>query len=864
MKVWFKRVLVGVVAVFILALLGLAIFLLTFDPNAYKNKVQELVANRYQRTLLINGDISLSLFPRIGLSVNEISLSNRNSTSVFASIDQTRVAVAIWPLLSNSLVVDHISVDGFKVWVTRSPEGVLNFQDLIDGQSEVVAPSAAMLLPPLRPALGLGQAQAQSTSVPLAGSPVANGTALQIDIAGLDMKDGEVHFNDAQNGYAGRFSNVRLNTGRVTFDQPFDVTLSGQLVGDEPKADAQIKGQALLRLDREQNRYAAQKLNVQVSGQLAALQAESVTLQGNVAYSATSRHFDASGLSLDVQGAVAGETPIEDLNASLAAPQLKVDPSRSLLEVQRLAVRASGKMPNEAFDIAFDAPALSISPEQAKGDKVSGTVKMTGESVLGLALEMSGLGGNSQNLTLKELKVDGTLKQPDRLARINLLSPVRWDAVAQQLGLTAIKGDVKIDAETLGAGGFEFPLIGSLLVDLPKQEISSDLNAVLNGNPLSFSTRVAGFDKPRIRLNLQADELDIDKLFPVVAATKAAKSASADPAPGADPAAADVAAQKPAEKAPQATDKPLDLSVLNTIDLIANAKVGRLMGRGVEASNLVIEAKALKGRLDVTKLTADLYGGTAAGKLGVTSKNAFTGQLNLAGVSVGPLVAAVSGHDRLTGTGNLRLNLNTQANTSDALLGALGGTVQLALRNGVIKGFNIQQSLAQASEALSQITRGQVPDIGAQYDLSRETQFTSLDASVNLVKGVGTLRTLAVDAPLLRVTQGTPATISLVNKSLDVVANVRVVNTMKGQGGPDLSTLKGITIPVRVHGPFAAMQYGVEWKAISGRVAQQVIERGLKDLIEKELKPSAAPSGQAESADPVKNLENTLKGFLGR
>src|SRR5690606_41995808 len=109
MKVWFKRVLISLVALFIVTLVGAAIFLLTFDPNAYKSKLEEIVYDRYQRTLAIRGDLELSLFPRIGLSVQDVSISNRNSTDAFASIDSARSAVAIGPLMFNRLVVDHVA-----------------------------------------------------------------------------------------------------------------------------------------------------------------------------------------------------------------------------------------------------------------------------------------------------------------------------------------------------------------------------------------------------------------------------------------------------------------------------------------------------------------------------------------------------------------------------------------------------------------------------------------------------------------------------------------------------------------------------------------------------------------------------------
>ncbi|TAM87131.1 MAG: AsmA family protein, partial [Candidimonas sp.] len=109
MKVWFKRISMGIVVLLIAALVGIAIFLLTFDPNAYKAKLERLVYNRYHRTLSIKGPLEVSLFPRIGLSVRGVSLSDSNSDDTFASIDSARFAVAIWPLISNRLVVDHVA-----------------------------------------------------------------------------------------------------------------------------------------------------------------------------------------------------------------------------------------------------------------------------------------------------------------------------------------------------------------------------------------------------------------------------------------------------------------------------------------------------------------------------------------------------------------------------------------------------------------------------------------------------------------------------------------------------------------------------------------------------------------------------------
>src|SRR5690606_28934769 len=138
---------IGLVVAFLVALVGIAIFLLTFDPNAYKSKLQEIVYARYERTLTIDGDIELSLFPRIGLAVQDVSLSDRGNTDLFASMESARLAVAIWPLMFNRLVVDHVAVTGFQAWMMRDADGNYNFDDLLSRRRAVSLPAPDLASP---------------------------------------------------------------------------------------------------------------------------------------------------------------------------------------------------------------------------------------------------------------------------------------------------------------------------------------------------------------------------------------------------------------------------------------------------------------------------------------------------------------------------------------------------------------------------------------------------------------------------------------------------------------------------------------------------------------------------------------------
>lgn len=872
MKVWFKRGLFGLVTVVIVTLVGLAVFLLTFDPNAYKSKLEEIIYNRYHRTLQIGGDIQLSLFPRIGLSVQGVSLSERYSRHIFASVDSARFAVAIWPLMSDRLVVDHVAVSGFKAWLTRDKEGDFNFQDLVDGLvsgSEMSNTQAA----PARSSSAGAAAPLQGSST--AGPAGASRTDFQIDIAGLDLKNGEIHFLDEPSASVVHVVRLDVNTGRMTFDQPFDVTLTGKLLGESPQAQASFGAQALVKMNPQTQSYSAQKLNVQVSGLLGKLQAKSATLKGNMAYSGYSQMVTASNVELLVQGAVQGARPIKDLDASLSVPQLKIDRSQSEFKLEKLALRAKGAWPSQSFDIAFDAPSLSISPDAAKGDAVSGTIKLSGSKVVGLALGLSGLGGNAQKLTLKELKLAGTLKQDGRAIQLNVSSPANWDVFQEQGGLSAMKGDVKFEDTALPNGGLEFPLIGSLQADLVKDEINSEINAIINGSKLDFKVKARRLDDPKVVFSLQADALDFNKFFPLPvdpaqATAPAGKSDAGKPAA----AAAKPASKASAKSASGAPPKPADtinLTLLNSVDISGNVKIRNLKVRAVQAERVSAAVHAAGGKLKVTQIAADLYQGKLRGQLSADAANAMTGQFTLEQIAVGDLWQSLSPEGRITGIANLKFDLNTQGATPAALVAGLNGSVQAQVRNGAIKGFDLTQTMREVGGAVQNVFSGQVPDIVSKFDAGRQTAFSSLDANIGFVHGQGTVTKLNMIAPMLRVSEGSPALIDLVQGRLDMVIKARVVNVLADQAGKALADLTGATVPLHVSGPFNALKYQVQWTEIGSRAVKQAVQNGLLDLLSnqagKELVPHSAKEPSAADAGKsgaVKSIGNALKGLLGQ
>ncbi|MGD8477367.1 MAG: AsmA family protein, partial [Burkholderiales bacterium] len=108
----------------------LAYIAATFDPNEYKGQLVDLVHEKTGRNLNIEGDIRLTFFPKIGVGLGPTQLSERDSETEFAGVDDLRVALALLPLLSKQIVVDEVVADGLRAKLVKHADGTTNIDDL--------------------------------------------------------------------------------------------------------------------------------------------------------------------------------------------------------------------------------------------------------------------------------------------------------------------------------------------------------------------------------------------------------------------------------------------------------------------------------------------------------------------------------------------------------------------------------------------------------------------------------------------------------------------------------------------------------------------------------------------------------------
>ncbi|MCG8427022.1 MAG: AsmA family protein, partial [Chromatiales bacterium] len=92
---------------------------------------------------------------------------------------------------------------------------------------------------------------------------------------------------------------------------------------------------------------------------------------------------------------------------------------------------------------------------------------------------------------------------------------------------------------------------------------------------------------------------------------------------------------------------------------------------------------------------------------------------------------------------------------------------------------------------------------------------------------------------------------NLVPETLDYTVTPVIVSTEKGQGGEGLDDLKGVPIPVRLTGSFAAPSFAIDWGQVLAGTQKAKLEEK-----KQELKQKVQEQLQDQLGDKLKGLFN--------
>ncbi len=834
MKAWLKRILIGLVVLMLFAFVGAAVFLLTFDPNAYKHKIESIVQERYNRTMVIEGDLELSLFPRIGLSVRKISLSEPNSTTTFASIDSARFAVAIWPLISNRLVVDHVAVSGLKGWIVRDEKGNFNFEDLLtQSPPSIETVDPRFKSDEIRPAPA---AAAESNSV----LPQPKKTDFKIDIAGLEVLNGAIFYKDRLNNLDMRLNRMTVNTGRVTFDQPFDVSVTGNLEGARPVANASVNIQGLVKLDPVTKLYTARNLEANIKGVVGDVDVQTGTLTGDFEVDSFAHALTGSGIDLTISGKGAKGTGLRNLDMSLAAPKLNFDSTAPLLQMTNFAVKGTASdEDDESYEWVLNSPALDISPTGAGGKPLTGSVRIKGKEQFGVNFRMEGISGTSEALNVAQIKLDGAYARGNKRAvNFNISSPAKMDLARRLVALSAMSGNVVLkDVETREQN---IPVIGTFSADFLKSVASFKADAVINSGKFSFDGSISRFDEPYVRFAVGADSVNLDELIDNVS-DAAAPAPAAAPGDTKAPAAAQPADAKPATTAVRNLVSDLMGSLIGS----GTASLKQITYHGVVYNDVTAVLNFTKDQLGITDIKSSIFDGQVQGDALINMKdNEVTTKLNFQDVSIEPLLKGLGMNPVMTGTGTFALvfasrNAPEGANWLTNATGSLEGQAS----DGAISGFDLAPMLADPAAYANNIEQAGT----WKFDPAAKTPYKTLKTKLVLDKGElhFTHFSLLTD-PLLIQADDNLAVYNLINNQFSFPGKfVTRQPVTLNQDGLRVS-IKQVTLPFELSGSPQGAQLKVKWQRLNNSPLGQFVKQR-KDK-EAEAQKQAAEQAAAQKA----------------
>jgi len=190
-------------------LLCLVLFFATFfDINDCRKAIIDAVFAHSGRTIHFSEDIHFDLMPTLGVQLGRLEISNAAgfAASPMIEIDSARVGVRFLPLFLGEIQFGPVQVKGLRLNLERDAAGSTNWDDLVGRKKSH------------------GRRPEQ-----------ADNTGLIFEVAGVEIHNATVTWQDHLAGRAFSLGDINCSTGRIANNTPFLV--KGEFSYSQPESD---------------------------------------------------------------------------------------------------------------------------------------------------------------------------------------------------------------------------------------------------------------------------------------------------------------------------------------------------------------------------------------------------------------------------------------------------------------------------------------------------------------------------------------------------------------------------------------------------------------------------------------------------
>lgn len=218
-----------------LLLVALGATVLVIDGGFVKARLEHAMQEKH-RTLTIEGEPRIRLYPVAGIALGRLVLTEPASDKVFIALDSAEIALQTLPLLSREVAVEVLRISGLRLNVARAADGRLNFADLIGaGESEASRERGELRIPAVR-------------------------------IAQIAIERARIGYRDAAGGQEITLDDLDLKTGRLDGATPGQVTFSARLTGRRPELDIRAQAAGAVRFNLQRQEVGLDAFSLQVKG----------------------------------------------------------------------------------------------------------------------------------------------------------------------------------------------------------------------------------------------------------------------------------------------------------------------------------------------------------------------------------------------------------------------------------------------------------------------------------------------------------------------------------------------------------------------------------------------------------------------
>ncbi len=221
-----------------LLLFAVLVFVATFDANNYKPHIIEQVEKATGRDFSIDGDIELSVFPWVGLQVEDVTLGNATGfkSEQFAAIKQLDVKVNVLPLLKKEVQINTIRLHGLNISLEVAEDKSNNWSGLT--QSDAVDDLAK-------------ESDIAETKVDTAEEEGSVSPLQSLQVEGFEFVDAVIRYENRSSNTKATVSEINLTTSAIQFDQPVEVQFSARVESNQPAIDTRLKLTTRLSFNKE-------------------------------------------------------------------------------------------------------------------------------------------------------------------------------------------------------------------------------------------------------------------------------------------------------------------------------------------------------------------------------------------------------------------------------------------------------------------------------------------------------------------------------------------------------------------------------------------------------------------------------------